>query len=311
MSIVLLRKATSASEGDLKKFISQYPGEVEAGLQILKQDFEFDNSLADFLCRDGARRLTILQATLGDLEAHLLCGLAAIEWIIKRRDVPSGLYGREALNFDLMPRLILVGPSFSPALMASTKFIQGVELDFYAANFLRVNMVRDTGTETASGVMLERIPIEKAKKEEQKVALRSHVYAIEEKWLRDLCIDFIKKVKERAKTLKLSTLPNELLLRLPNESTIQVKTDPNYFQVHFAKREYSSRPIRSVEDYTHFWREFETFLRSLDGAPPREEPDRADRGEPGKVEERKKGLSEAVRLREDFIRSFPITNTQR
>ncbi|HEC99562.1 MAG TPA: hypothetical protein ENN18_04175 [Proteobacteria bacterium] len=309
MGFVLLRKAASVSEDDLRDFIGQYPAEVQEGLTILKRDLELDDFLVDFFGHDRERRLTILQVRPSNLEAHLLSSLAAIGWILGHKDYFSNLYGREALNLDLMPRLILVSPYFPPSLIASTNFIKGADLVFYTANIFQVDMVRDTGAEPVRGILLERIPVNKTSKEEQKVVLRSHVYAIEEKWLRDLCIDFIKKLRERVLRVRLFTRPDGLVLRLPGDETVYVNTGRDYFQVHLAKREYSSRPIRSLESYRHFWDEFEAFLKGLGQAPGREKEEEMGRGETEKIQERKGGFPGVVSLRENFICTFPATNT--
>ena len=82
-----------------------------------------------------------------------------------------------------------------------------------------------------------------------------------------------------------------------------------YFQVHLAEREYSSRPIRSLEGYRQFWGEFEAFLKGLDRTPGREKEEEIDHGETEKIQERRKGFPGVVSLRENFIRTFPATNT--
>ncbi len=178
MGFVLLRKSASMSEDDLRDFIGQYPAEVLEGITILKRDLDVDNFLVDFLGHDREHRLTILQVRLSNLEARLLSSLAAIGWILGRKDYFSNLYGREALNLDLMPRLILVSPSLPPSLIASANFIKGADLVFCTANIFQVDPARDTGAEPVRGNLLERVPVNKTSKEEQKVVLRSHVYAI-------------------------------------------------------------------------------------------------------------------------------------
>ncbi|MEW6326970.1 MAG: hypothetical protein AB1487_05170 [Thermodesulfobacteriota bacterium] len=309
MGLVLLRKAASVPEGDLREFIGQYPAEVQEGLTILKRDLELDDFLVDFFGHDREHRLTILQVRPSNLEAHLISSLAAIGWILGHKNYFLNLYGQEALNLDLMPRLILVSPYFSPSLIGSTSFIKGVDLVFYTANIFQVDTGRATGAEPVRGVLLERIPVNKTEtgKEEQKVALRSHVYAIEEKWLRDICIDFIKKLKERVPQVRLFTRPEGLVLRLPGDETVYVNTGRDYFQVHLAKREYSSRPIRSLEGYRQFWDEFEVFLKGR--TLGREKEEEIDRGVTEKTQERRKGFPGVVSLRENFIRTFPATNT--
>jgi len=311
MGLVLLRKAASVSEDDLRDFIGQYPAEMQEGLTILKRDLELDDFLVDFFGHDRERRLTILQVRPSNLEAHLLSSLAAIGWILGHKDYFSNLYGREALNFDLMPRLILVSPYFPPSLIAAASFIKGADLVFYTANIFQVDTVRDTGAEPVRGILLERVPVNKTEivKEKQKVVLRSHVYAIEEKWLRDICIGFIKKLKERVPRVRLFTRPDGLVLRLPGDETVYLNTGRDYFQVHLAKREYSSRPIRSLEGYRQFWDEFEAFLKGLGQSPGREKEEETGRGETEKIQERRKGLPGVVSLRDNFIRTFPATNT--
>jgi len=316
MGLVLLRKAASVSEGDLRDFIGQYPAEVQEGLTILKRDMELDDFMVDFFGHDRERRLTILQVRPSNLEAHLLSSLAAIGWILGHKDYFSNLYGREALNFDLMPRLILVSPYFPPSLIASTSFIKGADLVFYTANIFQVDTGRAAGAEPVRGIQLERILLNKTSREEphapahlRKAALRSHVYAIEEKWLRDICIDFIKKLKERIPLVRLFTRPDGLVMRLPGDETVYVNTGRDYFQVHLAKREYSSMPIRSLEGYRQFWDEFEAFLKGLGQTPGREKEEETDRGETEKIQERRKGFPGVVSLKENFIRTFPATNT--
>ncbi|MFZ5994825.1 MAG: hypothetical protein ACOYU4_07570 [Thermodesulfobacteriota bacterium] len=316
MGLVLLRKAASVSESDLRDFIGQYPAEVQEGLTILKRDMELDDFLVDFFGHDRERRLIILQVRPSNLETHFLSSLAAIGWILGHKDYFSNLYGREALNFDLMPRLILVSPYFSPSLIASTNFIKGADLVFYTANIFQVDTASDAVAEPVRGILLERIPLNKTDKEGphapahmRKVALRSHVYAIEEKWLRDLCIDFIKKLKERIPLVRLFTRPDGLVLRLPDDETVYVNTGRDYFQVHLDKQKYSSMPIRSLEGYRQLWDEFGAFLKGLGQSPGREKEEEMGRGETEKIQERSKGLPGVISLRENFIRTFPATNT--
>lgn len=125
---------------------------IEKGLTLICNNVPIDEKTQlDVLCHDENRCLVILKLSIGENDDILFQGIRCLDYVNKIKPVLKATYGKSKLNETKPPRLILLAPNFSEALISIVKHMEGIQIDLYRWEFLKLG--------TQEGLYLQHIPV--------------------------------------------------------------------------------------------------------------------------------------------------------
>jgi hypothetical protein len=152
---LLLRPMAQVTRAQVAAALREFAGALEAGLQAIDAELPCPpGGEIDVLAVDRASQLTIIDFDTTANDELLLRGLGHVDWMV--RNVPSlrRMYRGQAINFSLPPRLMLLGPWFSPRVRQVARQLTAARI-----GWLRYQFVETPG---GPGVFFEPAPPEQA-----------------------------------------------------------------------------------------------------------------------------------------------------
>lgn len=137
-----------------------------------------DKTTLDVLCHDNNGQLVILQLNVNEDDNVLMEGMQSLDYIDKFKSFLKVTYNKNKIDDKQTPRLILIAPRFSDALKHTVEHMQGLRVDLYEWEYLklgdhkglRLQPVFATGQEKHRDIVKEELKEEKTaeKRREQK-----------------------------------------------------------------------------------------------------------------------------------------------
>lgn len=114
------------NEGELESWIISHPDDLEKGFTVLDHQVKAKGGRIDILGVDKGRALTVVELKTYEDDDALLQGLDYVNWVVENISNLIKFYGSksEEINAEETVRLILVAPSFSERLVATSRFLR-------------------------------------------------------------------------------------------------------------------------------------------------------------------------------------------
>jgi len=136
---VSIEKVRVGSQQELAQMIAKEIDQVEKDLTVICSNVPInDKTTLDILCHDGNGQLVILQLNVNEDDITLLQGIQSLDYIDKFKSFLKATYNKHKIDGTEKPRLILVAPSFSDALRRAVESMQGIRVDLYQWEYLRL-----------------------------------------------------------------------------------------------------------------------------------------------------------------------------
>jgi hypothetical protein len=162
---VSIEKLTVESRQELEQMIMREINQVEKDLITMCSNVPInDRTTLDILCHDGSGQLVILQLSVNEDDIMLLHGIQGLDYIDKVKFFLKATYNKHKIDDREKPRLILIAPSFSDALLHAVESMKGIRIDLYEWEYLKLG--------DHKGLRLQPVftwkPAEKPKEKEEK-----------------------------------------------------------------------------------------------------------------------------------------------
>jgi hypothetical protein len=119
--------------------ITKEIGQIEKDLNVICSNVPInDSATLDILCHDANGQLVILQLSVNEDDIMLLHGIQGFDYIDKVRFFLKATYNKHKIDDKEKPRLILIAPSFSDALLHAVESMKGIRIDLYEWEYLKL-----------------------------------------------------------------------------------------------------------------------------------------------------------------------------
>jgi hypothetical protein len=136
---VSIEKVRIESQEELEQMISKEIGQVEKNLNLICSDVPVnDKTNIDILCHDENGQLVIVQMNVNEDDIMLLHGIQSLDYVDKFKTFLKATYGKNKIDEKQKPRLILIAPSFSDAVRKAVESMQGIRVDLYEWEYLKL-----------------------------------------------------------------------------------------------------------------------------------------------------------------------------
>ncbi len=134
-----VEKISVGSRQQLEQLVIDEINQVGKGLTVICNDVPVNDKTAlDVLCHDSNRQLVILQLSVNEDDAILLNGLQSLDYVDKFKAFLKATYNKHKIDDKEKPRLILIAPSFSDALLRAVESMKGMRIDLYEWEYLKL-----------------------------------------------------------------------------------------------------------------------------------------------------------------------------
>jgi len=133
------------SEPKLESLIMSDIESVEEGLVVLGNQISTSVGELDILAVDEDGILTIFELKVVEAEKQLLQGLRYLDWINSKITWISKAFSSERkihIDDSVIPRLILIAPSFSSHMLTAIKYIDSIYIDLYEYDVISSGEIR-------------------------------------------------------------------------------------------------------------------------------------------------------------------------
>lgn len=159
-----IEKISVEGKQELERMITKEMNQIEKGLTVICSHVPInDKTTLDILCHDDDGQLVVLQLNVNEDDNMLLQGIQSLDYVDKFKSFLKVTYNKHKIDDKKTPRLILIAPSFSGTLRHAVEHMQGVRIDLYEWEYLKIG--------DHKGLRLQPIftwkPVEKPKEEEE------------------------------------------------------------------------------------------------------------------------------------------------
>lgn len=156
---------------ELEQMITRELDQVEKDLTVICSNVPInDKTTLDILCHDSNGQLVIVQLSVNEDDIMLLHGLQSFDYVEKFKAFLKATYNKHKINDQEKPRLILIAPCFSDALLHAVESMKSIHIDLYEWEYLKLG--------DHKGLRLQPIftwsPQEKPKEIEEKPPQKKH-----------------------------------------------------------------------------------------------------------------------------------------
>ena len=114
-------------------------GQMEKDLSVICNHVPInDKTMLDVLCHDPNGQLVILQIGVDEDDIMLLHGIQSLDYVDKFKSFLKATYNKHGIDDKEKPRLILIAPSFSDALKHAVESMNGIRVDLYEWEYLKL-----------------------------------------------------------------------------------------------------------------------------------------------------------------------------
>jgi hypothetical protein len=136
---VSIEKLKVESHQELEQMIPNELGQIDKGLTVICTNVPInEKTTLDILCYDSEGQLVIVQLSINEDDFMLLSGLQSLDYVDKFKSFLQATYNKHAIDANARPRLILIAPRFSDALLRAVDSMRGLSIDLYEWEYLKL-----------------------------------------------------------------------------------------------------------------------------------------------------------------------------
>ncbi len=188
-----LEEENIEEERILEDVVKNSTESVEKGLKFLERQVPAGAVKIDILAVDASGTLCVLELKVAEDDRSLVQGLQYVEWVGQSADRLANFYYKEPevkIDPSKTPRLILVAPSFSAALISAVKYVDRglcpVELKQY-------HYLKEQGGQHS--LWCEDVEVGVPPTPEETYTLEYYYNYIKDEAVRTECMKFVKSVQ--------------------------------------------------------------------------------------------------------------------
>ncbi|MEM2118872.1 MAG: endonuclease NucS [Candidatus Bathyarchaeia archaeon] len=134
-----IEKIKVESQEELEQMMTNEITQIEKDLTIICSNIPInDKTNLDILCHDGNGQLVIVQLNVSEDDIMLLQGIQSLDYVDKFKNFIKATYSKNKIDVQQKPRLILIAPSFSDAVRKAVESMQGIRVDLYEWEYLKL-----------------------------------------------------------------------------------------------------------------------------------------------------------------------------
>lgn len=134
-----IERLTVESKQELEQMVTNQLSSIEDNMTIVGADVPInDRATLDILCHDDSGQLAIIQVSTGEDDTMLLQGLQSMDYVDKFKSFLKATYNKHKIDDREKPRLILIAPSFSNAVLNAVESMKGMRIDLYEWEYLKL-----------------------------------------------------------------------------------------------------------------------------------------------------------------------------
>lgn len=134
-----VEKINVESKQELEQLITKDMSIVEKDLTVICNNVPInDKTTLDVLCHDNSGQLVLLQVGIIEDDNMLLQGIQSLDYANKFKSFLKVTYSKHNIDDQEKPRLILIAPSFSETVLHTVAHIQGIHIDLYEWEYLKI-----------------------------------------------------------------------------------------------------------------------------------------------------------------------------
>jgi len=136
---VSIEKLKIESRHELEEMMPNELSQMEKGLTVICTDVPInDKTTLDILCHDGEGQLVVVQLSVNEDDFMLLHGIQSLDYVEKFKSFLKATYNKHTIDAKAKPRLVLIAPSFSDALLHAVESMSGIPIDLYEWEYLKL-----------------------------------------------------------------------------------------------------------------------------------------------------------------------------
>ena len=127
------------SKQELEQMITKDIDQIEKDLTVICNNVPInDKTTLDVLCHDNHGQLVILHMSVNEDDYMLMQGIQSLDYVNKFKSFMKATYNKHNIDGKETPRLVLIAPSFSESLRHTVAHIQGIHIDLYEWEYLKI-----------------------------------------------------------------------------------------------------------------------------------------------------------------------------
>ena len=134
-----VEKIVVDNKQELEEMITKDMSMIEKNLTVICNNVPInDKTTLDVLSHDSNGQLVLLQLGITEDDNMLLQGIQSLDYVNKFKSFLKVTYSKHNIDDQEKPRLILVAPSFSETMLHTVAHIQGIRIDLYEWEYLKI-----------------------------------------------------------------------------------------------------------------------------------------------------------------------------
>jgi hypothetical protein len=136
---VSIERISVENKQELERMITKEMGQIEKGLTVICTRVPVnDKTTLDILCHDSNGQLVVIQLNVKEDNNMLIQGMQSLEYVNRFKSFLKATYHKHKIDDKEKPRLIMIAPSFSETLRRVVENIQGIRIDLYEWEYLKL-----------------------------------------------------------------------------------------------------------------------------------------------------------------------------
>lgn len=164
-----IEKISLDNKDELMQMITNEIEQIEKGLTVVCSHVPVnDKTGLDILCHDSNGQIVVLQLNVEEDDQMLLQGIQSLDYVNKFKSFLKATYSKHKIDDNENPRLVLVAPSFSETLRQVVQNMQGMHIDLYEWEYLKIGDHKGLRLQPIFTPQLPKKPIEDKKETKPK-----------------------------------------------------------------------------------------------------------------------------------------------
>lgn len=238
-------KAVEVSEKELEELVRKNPDLIEEGLRYVDHQVRTERGPLDVLLVDSGNALVVAELKVTEDDGMLVQGIDYFDYVARNIEAFARAYKEKGIDPTQEPRLFLIAPSLSSALLARCKWID-ISLSLFSYKCLLFNDGNNDIVPVFSEVVfpsrLEPVEIP---------TIEKHLHYITEGAVRMIASQFLEELQQWDKdNILIEAIKYEISIKVSGRVFMTLSTQRKRFLVwtYDDEGEWTRFPIQQDED---------------------------------------------------------------